>query len=419
MEPVPESANDIVAFTVIEIDPATTRGRIRIEEALRGELAGDREASFPGAVPRVYAKLIAAVHPQPDGSLIVDPRACWPYNDLHRARVVWGTNAAVTIIVCEGDDPDAFEELELDERRRRSGGFKRLPVRSGIRLCTFLMFATHNDFGVFGAAEEIDAPGETVDSSVIFGEDIDVVLPMLQRLVETEPEQTARLLHVHGGGTGDLARISEALRTGRWPTIADPAEEAAAFAFHLLKYARDAQELRLGVCWEYRGKVRALLTPPPTERRRDLETLLATIRRANMFATHVDMWEHGGSSSATPEQRTTMYAELAESNRTCAAATAALEELVTRTRAEAPAELDAWAFAHYAYCSQFLHECAERGQSGTPSAADAERDRAEWAEVRAGKRTFVHERYVPQNTYFYRSYFGIDPETLERVDVDA
>ncbi len=51
-------------------------------------------------------------------------------------------------------------------------------------------------------------------------------------------------------------RSFSALQTGTWPRNGDPAEESAAFAHHLLKYARTAKQDRMGVCWEYRGKAK-------------------------------------------------------------------------------------------------------------------------------------------------------------------
>jgi hypothetical protein len=158
------------------------------------------------------------------------------------------------------------------------------------------------------------------------------------------------------------------------------------------------------------------MSPPPSDRLRELETLYAQIRMAGMIELNVDMWEHGGAGSASPEHRAAMEAELAEASRQRAAAKQALEELVARTRTEAPAEVDAWALAHDAYLSLFLDDCARRGEADSVGASVAIRERAEWAEVRAGMRSFVEESlvHVPLDVHRYRRHFGIDPHTLDR-----
>jgi cytidylate kinase len=149
---------------------------------------------------------------------------------------------------------------------------------------------------------------------------------------------------------------------------------------------------------------------PPTERVRELETLLARIRHAGMVQLNYDMWEQHGAAHASAEQRATMEADLAEASRARAAAIAALEALVAATRAD---ELAAWADAHDAYLAAFLDDGPDE------TAADvARRERAAWAEVRAGTRAFVDENlfYVTEHAERYRRCFGIDPQTLERVD---
>jgi len=156
----------------------------------------------------------------------------------------------------------------------------------------------------------------------------------------------------------------------------------------------------------------------PTERLRELETLLARIRNAGMVQLNYDMWDQHGSQHASPEQRATMEAALAGSTREQAAAKAELEALVATTRAEAPGELAAWADAHDAYLAAFLQELVARGEPDGTAAFVATRERAEWAEVRAGARVFVDENlfYVTDDANRYRRLFGVDPKTLERVD---
>jgi len=157
--------------------------------------------------------------------------------------------------------------------------------------------------------------------------------------------------------------------------------------------------------------------PPPSDRTRELETLLAKIRNAGMVQLNYDMWEQHGAAHASPEQRATMEADLADASRAQIAAKAALETLVARTRAESPAGLAAWADAHDAYLAALLADCAARGESDSIGASIATRERAEWAEVRAGTRAFVNEAlaYVTENAERYRQWFGIDPQTLERI----
>ncbi|MBA3462808.1 MAG: hypothetical protein H0T46_22825 [Deltaproteobacteria bacterium] len=161
---------------------------------------------------------------------------------------------SVTIITTAAKDPDQFEGMLLTERRERSVGWKKFPLRSGVYLDAFLVSATDSDFGVFGSAEEeVDAEGIKVRTRLIVSESIPQILPMLMTMVEEKPDETARALVKHGGGTADVVRVTEALTSGAWPSGNDPAEEAAAFAHQLLTYARLAEETLKGICLEYRG----------------------------------------------------------------------------------------------------------------------------------------------------------------------
>jgi hypothetical protein len=150
---------------------------------------------------------------------------------------------------------------------------------------------------------------------------------------------------------------------------------------------------------------------------RELERLHAQIRNAELVAVNIDMWEHGGKASASPEQCAAKDAELAEAMQQNQAARTALEELVARTRAEAPSELAGWALAHHAYLSMFIDDCAARGELDSAAATTAMRQRAQWMEVRAGTRAIVDVdvAHIPIDEARYRSHFGIDPRTLERV----
>jgi len=144
---------------------------------------------------------------------------------------------------------------------------------------------------------------------------------------------------------------------------------------------------------------------------RDLERLLAKIRNAGNVQLNYDMWDSHGREHASAEQCATMEAELANASHERNAAKAALEALVATTRAEAPAEIAAWADAHDAYLAAFLADCAAKGEADGTAASVATGERAAWAEVRAGKRAFVDEDlfYVTENAARYRQLFGIDP----------
>ena len=145
---------------------------------------------------------------------------------------------------------------------------------------------------------------------------------------------------------------------------------------------------------------------------RDLERLLAQIRNAGNIQLNYDMWDGHGREHASPEQCASMEAELANAVHERDVAKAALETLVATTRAETPAVIAAWSDAHDAYLAAFLDDCAARGESDGTAASVAIRERAEWAEVRAGTRAFVDENlfYVTMDTERYRRLLGIDPD---------
>lgn len=156
------------------------------------------------------------------------------------------------------------------------------------------------------------------------------------------------------------------------------------------------------------------MAKPPTARVRELETLLAKIANAGNVQLNYDMWERHGAEHATPEQRVTWEADLANAMAERDTARAALEALVERTRAEAPAEIIAWADAHDAYLAAFLQDLAAGGESAGTAASVATDERAAWAEVRSGTRTLVDENgfYVTRNEERYRTLFGIDPKSV-------
>jgi hypothetical protein len=160
------------------------------------------------------------------------------------------------------------------------------------------------------------------------------------------------------------------------------------------------------------------MSHPPTRRMRELERLLAKLRKAGNIELSYDMWERWGSQHASPEEREAMQVAMRAASRERSTATPALEALVATTRREAPSEVAAWAGAHEAYLAAFLEDCAARGESAETAAHVANRERAEWAEVRAGTRAFVEENvfYVSEDAARYRQLFGIDPKTLEDVE---
>jgi hypothetical protein len=164
--------------------------------------------------------------------------------------------ATITIISTKADDPDSFEEMTLLERGTNSSGFKMFPVRSGRAIDTFLMAATKSDFGVFESSEVLkDKEGRKVHSNMIARASMPGVIKDLERLVEKKPDKTAKALVAHAKGKSDLARVLAALESDEWPEGGDPAEEAAAFAHHLLNAARDAKQYLNGVVWEFRGTI--------------------------------------------------------------------------------------------------------------------------------------------------------------------
>lgn len=386
---------------------------------------------------------------------------------------------SVTIVQRMIDSPEDLDELSIEERRD-SGcyGWKTFPVRSGHLLDTFLLVGTNSDLGV-GAYDPEDDDGTMLHTSFLDGPGLADVIERLELLVEKEATITMALLRAHGGGTADKARLEAALRQGEWPESGDPAEETAAFAFHLLAQARDAIQFRAGLLIEHRGALQLRPRQPSAKRVRELEKLLGSIGDAGNMQLNYEMWEARGKEFATEEYRRMMETELAASVRTHRDATAALEALVARTRVEDPEALAAWVDAHDAYLAAFLDDCAEKAKAvlaapaaavgsvdrapaesvraaeatrspqldlfpsdgdaaserdehggdaasesgteatGTDGIAEsvATRERAEWAEVRAGTRAFVKQNlfYVTSNDDRYRRLFGIDRKTLKDV----
>nr|HEX4315862.1 hypothetical protein [Kofleriaceae bacterium] len=147
-----------------------------------------------------------------------------------------------------------------------------------------------------------------------------------------------------------------------------------------------------------------------TARTRELETLLARIRNAGNVQLNYEMWSDRGRQFAAADECARMDGELAAATRDQADARAALTALVASSSAD---DVAAWAGAHDAYLAAFLAGSARDG-----TAFDvATKERAAWADVRAGKLPFVDENlfYVTLDADRYRALFGIDPNTLEPV----
>lgn len=163
----------------------------------------------------------------------------------------------ITILIIAAKNPDAFEFISPMNRKPESRGWKTFELGSGRLVCTFIQKATKVDLSVFGCEDRKDPDTNgLLQTCLLTNGTVIKRLPALEKLVEKDTDKTAAALHAHGGGKGDLARIKAALKSGKWPKNGDAAEEAAAFAHELLIRARRAKELELGVCWEYRGKVK-------------------------------------------------------------------------------------------------------------------------------------------------------------------
>ena len=159
---------------------------------------------------------------------------------------------SLTLIIVHVTDPDSFERLSLEDRRRQSLGWKTFEIRSGRFLDTFLMKATGTDLGEFSYGESSDSEGVPLTTCFID----EVTLPRdLETLEGFLSDETAAQLCVHAG-RADRVRVKRALQTGDWPDGGNPAEEAAAFAFHLLESAREAIRHKMGLCLEHRGPLR-------------------------------------------------------------------------------------------------------------------------------------------------------------------
>lgn len=161
--------------------------------------------------------------------------------------------ATITIIATTVKEPDQFESMDTAERRHVSSGLKTFPARSGRYPDDVFLRATGVRLGIYECAPEYDAKGR-LHTFAIDRQTLAKVLPDLVAAVEANAETTARAIVAECGGTSDVAKVKAALEANTWPEGEDPAEEAAAFAHHLLVYARIAVRSGAGICWEFRGE---------------------------------------------------------------------------------------------------------------------------------------------------------------------
>ena len=154
---------------------------------------------------------------------------------------------------------------------------------------------------------------------------------------------------------------------------------------------------------------------PASTHLRELERLLGSLRYATGGLSYYDLWDHGGSSSASDADRAEVEADRAKCNRIYKEAQAALEALVPKLRAEAPREIQAWVEAHDAYLAWVIADHVARGEPEASTVAYAKRDRGEWAKVKDGALVFVEERvdYSQEGKERYRELFGFEREERE------
>lgn len=109
--------------------------------------------------------------------------------------------ATITIIVIPAEDPDAFESISLKNRKRESRGWKAFELRSGRFVDTFIQKATRTDLGVFGCEDEEDPETKgLLQTRLLTTSSARSALAKLEKLVEKQPDDTAKALDAHGGG---------------------------------------------------------------------------------------------------------------------------------------------------------------------------------------------------------------------------
>ena len=146
---------------------------------------------------------------------------------------------------------------------------------------------------------------------------------------------------------------------------------------------------------------------------RELERLLARIRIAGGMQLYYDGWESHGKQFCDDKQIAEMERDLAKANADQDDAKRTLEACVMELRRHAPAELIAWVDAHIAYLEAFVAS----NEPDSTGVFVAKQEIEKWRDVRIGVLTYVDENvfYVTIDNARYRAFFGIDPQTLERV----
>jgi hypothetical protein len=141
-----------------------------------------------------------------------------------------------------------------------------------------------------------------------------------------------------------------------------------------------------------------------------LQTLLGRITNANACLGSFDGWDRWGRSSSDEAQTKAMEDEAAAAQRDLAAATAELEALVAKLRTEAPQEIAAWADAHDALLAAYLASEDAHGPYAESAAQAASQARAEWAEVKAGTRTYSEQGVYAEtrDKARYRELLGVE-----------
>ena len=143
----------------------------------------------------------------------------------------------------------------------------------------------------------------------------------------------------------------------------------------------------------------------------ELETLRLRILNAGACLASFDGWDRWGRSSSDAAQVQQMETEATAAQVDRTAATAALDALVGRLRAEAPHELVAWADAHDALLAGYLASEDAHGPYSESAAQGATAARAEWAEVKAGTRTYSEQGAYAElrDKARFRELLGVDP----------
>src|SRR5579859_5251817 len=146
-----------------------------------------------------------------------------------------------------------------------------------------------------------------------------------------------------------------------------------------------------------RGPSMFTVTEPLRPHVRALESLKARMRTLGRRSLDFEMWDRYGRASASEADRARMEADGARDMEQRRATERELESLVTKLRVEAPDAIVAWADAHLDLLAAFIDRCAKAKDDDRDAATGrmvAEEERAQWADVRRGTRSFAHENVV-------------------------